>query len=87
VQSLQKSKNFHAKTQSRKGTAKLFFAAPLRFRVFACAFDFLFGFDSSALGLLSLIQWAKAYAKFCLTKICFFVNIKHPICGRLPEAA
>jgi len=45
-----KSKNFHAKTQSRKGTAKKSFAGSLRLRVFACAFDFLFGCGSSALG-------------------------------------
>jgi len=35
VQSLQKNKNFHAKTQSRKGTAKKNFADSLRLRAFA----------------------------------------------------
>lgn len=37
----QKSKTkSHAKTQSRKGRAKLFFAVSLRLRAFACAFSF-----------------------------------------------
>jgi len=40
MQSLQKSKNFHAKTQSRKGTAKKSFAGSLRLRGFACALIF-----------------------------------------------
>jgi len=73
VQSLQKkSKNFHAKTQSRKGTAKKSFAGSLRLRVFACAFDFLFGcagkvaarWDNCfALNGFALISWLSTAAE------------------------